>query len=577
MCGITGIISKEKFSVKEELLKALKKLEYRGYDSSGFSTCNGHIIKALGEIKNLFSKTDPKLQTNCAIAHTRWATHGGVTINNAHPHVSMNNKISLVHNGIIENYEELRNDLIKKGYTFQSETDTEVIANFLEANLDKGIHDAIKLFIKKAKGTYGLVIIVKNENKIYAAKQDSPLCLGIAKDKNIIASDAYAFSELSQDVIFFEDGEFAEITPTGYEFYNLKGKVNKVIKEIKWDTKKVSKENYPHYMLKEIIEQPESVERLLKSLKGPQKNNLKKIADLVKKSKRILFLACGTSYHAGLIGSYHLSKLGYEAHAVIASEFENFSVIDKNTLIIVISQSGETMDVITVLKGIMKHNPTIVSIVNSPYSTLQRMSKVSIEIMAGQEICVGATKTFTNTLIALFQIAKELGRETDLDKIPKMIEYTLENNKKNVYEISKRLKNKRDIFVLGNKISYPVAREVSLKLKEISYKHAQGMMAGELKHGTIALIEKGVPVIGLIHDTNKTKIESALEEVEARGAEIYKIGNGCKMFDLPSHMNEEEFSICSTIIGHLLSYHIARMNKLPIDKPRNLAKSVTVK
>ncbi len=575
MCGIVGITSKKPFSVKDDLIFALKKLEYRGYDSSGIATTEGIVQKEIGGISNLIKKLPDSLKSVTGIGHTRWATHGGITKANSHPHQS--NNIFLAHNGIIENFEELKENLEKKGYKFYSETDSEVIVNYLEEELKKKTpQEAIRTFMREAKGTYGVLFFLKGEDTLWAFKKDSPLCLGVHDGVTLVGSDIYAFSHVTNKVVFLEDYEFAKITPGSYTLYNLEGDLKKDTITIEWEREPVFKKHFDHYMLKEIYEQPEAVNRLLKSLRTTQKTQVKEIGEMIKGASRVLFLACGTSYHASLIGSYLLTRRGYEAHAVIASEFEAFSLIDEKTVIIVVSQSGETMDIISVLKDVAKFNPKLVAIVNYPYSTIHRMADNYLEMMAGQEICVAATKTFTNSLIALYEIAKVLDNHITLDKIPEKIEYVLKNNEKKIQKLAKKLKNCKDIFVLGHQISYPVSREIALKLKEISYVHAEGMMAGELKHGTIALIEKGVPVIGLSYDTVATRMKSALREVEAHGADVYNIGNGDSDFDLPE-TNEEEFSILSTIIGHLLSYYIAVERGLPIDKPRNLAKSVTVK
>jgi len=578
LCGIVGITAEKPFSVKGELILALKKLEYRGYDSAGFATTEGVYDKEVGSIDVLESRINPKLKTTTGIAHTRWATHGGVTRVNAHPHFDSEKGLFIVHNGIIENYAQLKAQLEERGYKFITKTDTEVIVNYLHEKMKTmSPRQAILSFFKDAKGTYAVVFFRKGEKTLYAFKKDSPLCLGICDGEMILASDIYAFSHKTTRTVFFEDYELAEVTPNNYQFYNRSGKLDKKPVEIEWEREPVMKRRFKHFMLKEIYEQPVAAQRLIRSLRTTQSHRVKQISKMIKGAKRILFLACGTSYHASLIGAYLLSRLGYEAHAVIASEFENFSVIDNKTLVFAVSQSGETMDVISVLKDIKHYKPKIVAIVNYPYSTVHRMADNYIEIMAGQEICVAATKTFTNTLIAMYELARVLGNHISLDRIPAKIKEVISKNDLRVRKLAKKLSNNKDIFVLGHRISYPIAREVALKLKEISYIHAEGMMAGELKHGTIALVEPGVPVIGLIHETNRERMESALQEVEAHGADVYTIGNSSKQFELPKRLNEEEYSIAATIIGHLLSYYIARNNNLPIDKPRNLAKSVTVK
>lgn len=578
MCGIIGIISEKEFGIKDTLLKSLKKLEYRGYDSSGFATITGNYQKEKGYIKNIIDNCIDE-KTLLAISHTRWATHGGITKLNAHPHFSNDKNIFLVHNGIIENYEELKIDLIKKGYKFISETDSEVIVHFIAERLKQGKtpNEVMKDFIDNARGTFAVLWFEKNKNKLYAMKRDSPLVLGLCDGKLILASDIYAFSNETKKAIFFDDEEYAVLSEKGYEFFDCFGdKIQKEISKFEWTRKEESKEKYDHYMMKEIKEQPKVVERLVNSFDSIQKNNIQEIAKLIKESKSVVFLACGTSYHASLVGSFLLTQLGIKANSVIASEFQHFLLVDKDTLVIPISQSGETMDVVTVLKDIKLKKAKIASIVNVPYSTVQRLSDVSIEILAGQEICVAATKSFTNQLVTLFAIAKELGNHgIDLKTIPDKILQTIDKNEEYIKKLSHELYKKNDIFVLGRGMSYPIAREFALKLKEIAYVHAEGMMAGELKHGTIALVEDGTPIISLIPNANADMISNT-KEVEARGARTIIVSNTNGEIHLPPCTNAE-FAIYSALIGHLLSYYIAVLRKLPIDKPRNLAKSVTVK
>jgi glucosamine--fructose-6-phosphate aminotransferase (isomerizing) len=343
-----------------------------------------------------------------------------------------------------------------------------------------------------------------------------------------------------------------------------------------WSRKEETKEAFEHYMIKEIKEQPLVSERLIQSLDTTQRDKLEQLASMVKTARRVVFLACGTSYHASLIGCFLLNQSGVEAHTIIASEFESFLLVDKETLVIAISQSGETMDVVSVIKNIKKTGAQFAAVVNVPYSTIQRLSDISIEILAGQEICVAATKSFTNQLIMLFALAQKLGfSDIDLRSLPGKIQQTMDLNEEFIKKLAEDLYQKEHIFVLGRGISYPQAREIALKLKEIPYIHAEGMMAGELKHGTIALVEQGTPVISLIPNNNPDMISST-KEVEARGARTIIISNTNGELKIPPCCNAE-FAIYSGIIGHLLSYYIAKLRGCAIDKPRNLAKSVTVK
>jgi glutamine---fructose-6-phosphate transaminase (isomerizing) len=580
MCGITAIVSKQKFSVKNTLLKALKRLEYRGYDSCGFATPNV-VVKKTGEIGKMIAGLKDS-QASIGIAHTRWATHGGVTEANAHPHFNKDKTIFAVHNGIIENYQELKQMLEKQGYKFISQTDTEVVPHYFDWKLKQGkkIEQAIQDFIKDIKGTFAIALLIKGQEKLYALKRDSPLVLGLAPGMFMLASDIYAFSYLTDKAIFFGDDEYAVIDANSYQFFDSKGK--KLAKEtavFEWSQEEETKQEFEHYMLKEIKEQPVASKRLITSLKTLQKAKLDRLAEMAKNAKHVVFVACGTSYHASLVGAFLLTKLGIRASSVIASEFESFLITDKDTLIIAISQSGETMDVVTVLKNVKSKGAKVASLVNVPYSTVQRMSDINIEILAGQEVCVAATKTFTNQLIALFALAQKLGlKEIHLEEIPERISQTISENEAPVKKLALQLHKKHDIFVLGKGMTYPMAREFALKLKEIPYMHAEGMMAGELKHGTIALIEPGTPVISLLPNGNADMVSST-REVEARGAKTIIVGNSpsnSSELNLPACC-DAEFAIYSGIIGHLLSYYIAKLRGCPIDKPRNLAKSVTVK
>ncbi len=578
MCGIVGIVSKKDVSSRQ-LITMLKRLEYRGYDSFGYATNNGHVEKFVGEIQN---DIVDNVSSSVSISHCRWATHGGVTKENAHPHSDCNNELFIVHNGIIDNYLELKKDLESKGHIFKSQTDSEVIAHFFEEELKtKSMKKSVEKFFNTVKGEFAVLLIRKNSDKIYTFKRGSPLVLGLAKGMNILASDIYAFSDKTNKVIFFNEDEFAEVTNEGHKFYKYSSGLIPIEKEIQafeWGSKEEGKLHYEHYMAKEIHEGPSVSERLIKSLKYEQKDKMLELKRIIKDSKRVVFVAAGTSYHASLLGVYFLNKAGIEAHTIIASEFKNFTLLDENTLVIAITQSGETMDVIEALHGIKAKGVNIASFVNVPYSTVQRMSNLSINICAGQEICVAATKTFVNQVVALLYLASLFGYRNEIDKIPGMIENLLKQEQK-IKEIAKTLKDKKDIYIIGRGFAYPVAREIALKLKEISYIHAEGMMGGELKHGTLALIEKGTLVIALMPE-NDHDIISNVKEVEARGARVIAISNNhhenYETINIPAK-DEAAFAILAAIVGQLLTYYIAKENGLPIDKPRSLAKSVTVK
>ncbi len=584
MCGILGIVQGKPFSIKETLLKRLKKLEYRGYDSVGFATRRGSVQKQVGEITAFMNSLNTDEEDILAIAHTRWATHGGMTKENAHPHGNTAQTLFVVHNGIIENYYEIKEELQQKGYIFVSQTDSEVIPHFIDDQVKqgKGIRDAIVALMNKMKGTFAILLFEKNTQALYALKRDSPLALGIVSTGPIVASDIYAFSDCTDKAIFFDDDEFAILTPSSFQFYNKDGlEIQKQVQKFSWVQAEEQKQEYAHYMLKEIKEQPLVAQRLLDSFATMQKEKLEKFVALFQKYKKIVFIASGSSYHAALIGCILLNRLGYEARANIASEAETFVHFDKETLVVAISQSGETMDVIAPLKHAKTVGAKIISIVNVPYSTIQRLSELSLEVLAGQEICVAATKSYTNQIITLLKLAQCLGHNgMELEKVPERIKQTIELNEEKIQKLAGQLlKEKNDIFVLGRAISYPMAREIALKLKEISYIHAEGMMAGELKHGTIALIEEGTPVISLIPNGDVAMCSST-KEVDARGAAVIAIANTemqlpYTVLQVPAS-DTAEFAIYCCIIGHLLSYYIAKLRGNNIDHPRNLAKSCTV-
>lgn len=571
MCGIIGINSIENFKVTDAV-KVLKRLEYRGYDSFGYYD-GKTLLNQVGHIK--IPQTSDV--TDRIILHTRWATHGGVTEVNAHPHQSTKKKVTIAHNGIIKNYEELRQMLKQKGHVFTSETDSETAAHYFEEALKtKTIKQACVDFLKDIKGEFALVIMVEDDPNIYALRRDSPLVLGICNDKNILASDIYAFSDVTNKAIYFENNEFAIIGPKKYEFFDENAnELDKKIIEFVWEQEESKLDKYEHYMIKEIMEEPKVVKRLLFSLETEQKNAFIKFVDLIRNARKVTFVAAGTSYHASLLGVYYLHKCGIEAQTIIASEFEHFIGVDENTLVIPVSQSGETMDVIEALKYARKNKAKIASIVNVPYSTIQRESIASLNILAGQEICVAATKSFVNQVTLMLAIAKEFGFGVDLNKLPEQISNVLDK-KEELKKLAKNIYEHDHLYVLGRGLSYPVAREIALKIKEISYIHAEGMMGGELKHGTIALIEDGTPVIGLLSNGDYD-MRSNLKEVGARGANVITISNELKGDVMVQTSNDGKFGILATIVGQLLTYYVAYERNLPIDKPRNLAKSVTVK
>ncbi len=581
MCGIVGVAASHPVSVKENLLAHLKRLEYRGYDSCGYATSRGSAQKGVGKINDFLNTIeDEKFRTG--ICHTRWATHGGKTFANAHPHSSHDGMIFAVHNGIIENYEELREMLEGEGYEFRSQTDTEIIPHYFDYQITKRYYtvpQAIQAFFENVKGTYAVLLTFKGDNRIYAFKKDSPLVLGVGLNgKNYVASDVYAFNNQTPRAIFFDDMEYAIISHDDYEFHNEHGAlIDKAWVEVEGEEESTTEE-YPHFTIKEIKEQPYVSERILRSLANDQHDDAFYLAKLIKDAKNTVFVACGTSYHASLLGGSVLSKMGYNIHNVIASEFDTFYKVDKDTLVIAISQSGETMDVVTVIKEAKAKGARIASLVNVPYSTVQRESEVSLNILAGQEVAVASTKAFTNQVLTLLHLAKLLDPDIDvhLDQIPKNIQKTIDDCEELVKEVANDLAEHEHVFFLGRGPQYPTSREMALKLKEVSYIHAEGMMAGELKHGSIALIDPNArtPVVCLIPNHDPHMISST-REVEARGAKTILITNNGEGIVVPSH-NSVDFAVYATVVGQLLAYYTAIARGCDVDQPRNLAKSVTV-
>jgi glutamine---fructose-6-phosphate transaminase (isomerizing) len=576
MCGIIGIVSQKEFSTRS-LLESLKRLEYRGYDSYGYY--DGKILeKKVGGI--VVAGED---RTKAGISHTRWATHGGVTEENAHPHISCDGKVVAAHNGIIENFRELRSELEKKGHVFKSQTDSEIIAHYFEEKLKKtkDIKKIIPMFLRDIRGTFAVLLMIEGVNEIYAIKRDSPMVLGICKGRNILASDIYAFSDKTDQAIFFDNDEFAEVKDSSYEFYDCNGRpIRKSITEFHWKQDESKKSQFKHFMQKEIDEEPEAVSRLLLSLEHEQKDAFNSLVSLIKKSKKIIFAACGTSYHASLLGAYYLHKTGVESQTLIASEFRYYANVDKDTLVIAISQSGETMDVIDALNYAKEKHAKIVSFVNVPYSTIQRMSELTLNIMAGQEVAVASTKAFVNQAVLLLRIAQAFGYPVNIANVSEKIKLLLDQKDK-LKKIGEGMAQAKDAYMIGRGQTYPVAREIALKIKEIAYIHAEGMMGGELKHGTMALIEKGTPVICMISSCDSDMVSNT-NEVEARGAKIIIITNN-RAYSRPTNSilidtdNDGKFGILACIAGQLIAYYAADALGRPIDKPRNLAKSVTVK
>ena len=584
MCGIIGY--KGQKNATEIVIEGLKKLEYRGYDSWGIASKNNRIkiTRKVGKVGD-FSNGSELKKSKIAIGHTRWATHGKVTEENAHPHTSCDEKIAVVHNGIIENYQELKKELEKK-HKFSSETDTEVITHLIEENMNLGFEEAVKKTLKKLEGNYAIVTINKDEEKIIAARKGSPLILGIGEAETFIASDIPAFLKHTNKAIFLEDEELAVINKE-LKIYDLKTNqiINKNVNEINQNIEQAQKNGYKHYMHKEIFEQKETLKQAL----NQDDQQIKKLAEEINKSFGTFFIACGTAYHAALTASYIFSKITKKhINVVLASEFPNYEhFLTEKTLVIPISQSGETADLLDAVKSAKEKGAKIISIVNVTGSSLMRLSNHSFQINAGPEIAVASTKAFTSqlALLTLLAYACNGNLEKGKEKLEKTADYTGEILNKEfenkIKEVSKKIKDKNHLFIIGRSVNYPIALEAALKIKEVSYIHAEGFAGGELKHGSLALIEEGTPCIALIaDDENKKELISNAMEIKSRGGFIIGISpepNEVFNYFLKVPNNGALSPIINVIPSQLLAYHLSLEKGCDPDKPRNLAKSVTVK
>lgn len=590
MCGIVGYIGKEKKAL-DVLINGLEHLEYRGYDSAGVAYIyNGKLTikKESGRIAKLKANLDFDNHANIGIGHTRWATHGVPNKTNAHPHNCKD--ITIVHNGIIENYLELRNELQKKGYIFLSDTDTEVAAVLL-SDLYQESNDVIKAIQKfktKVVGAYAIGLICSKEvNTLYAIKKNSPLIIGVGKNEKYIASDVPAIVDNTNKYIILNDGDYAKITPDKITIYNDENKeVDAIIKTFEVSNETISKNGYDHYMLKEIYEQPDVIR------KTANINHLPNI----KKYEKIVIAACGSAMHAGLIGKNLIEKyVEIPTEVEIASEFRYKKLfINKKTLVIAISQSGETADTLEAVKIAKKHGCDTLGIINVKESSIAREVKYIIYTEAGREIAVATTKAYLAQVEVLALLAYKNAKSkrnkeikeflTNIKELPILIESLLGDTKK-YQKIAKKIYKNNDVFYIGRGIDYAICMEASLKLKEISYIHSEAYAAGELKHGTISLVEDNTPVFGVVTDKFiADKTISNIKEVKSRGAYVVYITT--KDIDSIGDFYDDKIIIPSSnpliepmlaiIPLQLIAYYVAKFNKCDIDKPKNLAKSVTV-
>lgn len=612
MCGIVGYIGeKDAYPI---LIKGLQRLEYRGYDSAGIALLDDdkdtYLYKKKGKVSDLEKFVFEKpVKGKIGIGHTRWATHGEPNDKNAHPHKSFKNKFIVIHNGIIENYARLKNKLINRGYEFKSDTDTEVLANLIEYIYITGkvsAEIAVRLALTKVVGAYGLVVICKDEpDKLIAARKGSPLVIGVGKGEYFIASDATPIVEYTKSVIYLNDDDVAVIKKDEMQLKTIGNELIKPdIKELDLDVGEIDKQGYEHFMLKEIYEQPKTIAdtfrgRVNQDLKDIYLGGLHDVWEDLEKARRIIIIACGTSWHAGLVGEYLFEEFArVPVEVEYGSEFRYRNpILYKNDIVIAISQSGETADTLAAIKIAKELGAKVFGICNVVGSSIPRETHAGVYTHAGAEIGVASTKAFTAQVTVLTMIAlklahrkKEISEENftflieELTKIPQKIEQALKLNNE-IEKISELYKDRNNAIYLGRGFLYPVAMEGALKLKEISYIHAEGYPAAEMKHGPIALIDENMPVFVIAtKDSSYEKIVSNIQEVKARnGVVIAIITEGDEVIkDIADHVIEvpetpESLAPLLTVIPlQLISYHIALMRGCNVDQPRNLAKSVTV-
>ncbi len=591
MCGIIGYTGKEE--ALPILLGGLERLEYRGYDSAGIALLeDGKLVveKKVGKIRELVRSLWGKpYKGKTGIGHTRWATHGEPSTENAHPHIDERAEFAVVHNGIVENYLELRKELELEGVRFRSKTDTEVIAHLIARNYEGDLLEAVLKVVKRLRGAFAFVVITVHEpGRIVGVKQGSPLVVGIGEGENFLASDIPAILPYTRRVITLSDGEVVDVTPETVNIYDFNGNpITKEIAIVPWDLIAAEKAGFKHFMLKEIYEQPKAVGDTVRGLISSEGD----IPFRLNEFRRIVVVACGTSYHAGLIGKLWIEKYaGIPVEVLYASEFRySDTPVSEEDLVLAISQSGETMDTKFAVNYAREKGARTLSIVNVVGSSIDRESDYTLHTHAGPEIGVAATKTFTAQLAALYYLALSQHPQRDrllseLLKVPSLLEKTLEVSEKTERLAQKYMKVK-DFLYLGRYLSYPIALEGALKLKEISYIHAEGYPAGEMKHGPIALIDKNMPVVVVApQDRVYEKTLANVEEVRTRKGKVLSVGfKGDDRLEklsedfIPVPPVEEDLSPFLTVVPlQLLAYHIASKLGLDVDQPRNLAKTVTV-
>ena len=610
MCGIVGYAGNQQ--ALPILLAGLRRLEYRGYDSAGVAVLDKgevQVVRKAGKLNALEQAlgSDEALGGTTGIGHTRWATHGQPTDRNAHPHLDCTGRVAVIHNGIIENFYGLRGQLEREGHRFASQTDTECVAHLVEAGLAEGLGlpDAVRQALKRLEGSFALAVLHQGDpGVVVGAKRDLPLVAGRSAGQNFVASDFAAFLDRTKDGVILEDDQVVVVTPERLEVTDLDGRpVESYEHQVDWDLSAAEKGGYEHFMLKEMHEQPLAIKQTLEGRTDPAGrlllDELRMSEDELREVDKVFVVACGTAYHSGLVAKYaieHWTRLPVEIE--IASEFRyRDPVLDRNTLVIAISQSGETADTLGAVRYARRQRARVLTVCNTVGASIPRESDAVLYTRAGPEVCVAATKTFATQLAAMYLVALYLAQVRgtmftdevaavvrELERIPGKVELCLERSEQ-VRKVAEAYKDARDWLFLGRHVGYPMALEGALKLKEISYLHAEGYPAAELKHGPIALVEDGTPVV-VVHPSSHVyaKMLTNIQEVAARGAAILAIAedgdrevaaHATHVLRVPATTQLLAPLVC-LIPLQLLSYHVAVARGCPIDKPRNLAKSVTV-
>jgi glucosamine--fructose-6-phosphate aminotransferase (isomerizing) len=585
MCGIIGRIDQR--DVSQDLMEGLKRLEYRGYDSAGIATLDKEriqVIKKAGTVDRLIDayRSSP-IRGTMGIAHTRWATHGGVNDINAHPHLSCDRKVAVIHNGIIENFDELKSGLIKEGHDFVSETDTEVVAHLSEDYLNNGntlMQTGVKL-ARSLKGQYALVIMnVENHGRLLGLRHNAPLMVGLGENFSVFASDVLGFINHTKKAVFLEDDTVSVLGRSGLEVRSLGGLPRDFrVVDLADELSTPDKKNFEHFTLKEIYEQPISISRIMKQDPGRLTLFRKQLED----AKRIFFVAAGSSFHASLLGKIYLAEhMGIYSDVILASEYRSYERwFDDGTVLVAVSQSGETNDVLEAVRTGKDRGCSVLGVVNHAPSSLERLSDTVVNLRAGQEVGVAATKSFTSQVALFYTIANRNITDQEVESISRAVSQALAEED-TVKMLVGELTSAKDVYFLGRGKNYPLALEGALKMKELAYIHAEGLAAGELKHGPLALIDKGTPLI-LINPLDETYDDSISNgmEVKARGGVLIGISperhaSYDRFIRIPKVMNDH-YPLVEAVPLQLLAYHTARHLRANIDKPRNLAKSVTVK